>query len=200
MSLLLLALQQTAASLSPAVFDQFLRRRHNQFFFGFFVGLSLFALATLATVNEPYNPVLAASVAVALTIVALFLLIVLLYTAINQMRPIEIVEEIHRHTLAARRRQEELLTATRRTSQLPGGPSHTVLAPWHGYVTHIDMNLLKRAIATTGGEVEVRLQVSIGSYVSTGDVVADVTCVRGLDIEPRRRCWARCVSSVSATW
>lgn len=40
-SVLLLAVQQTASSLSPVVFDQFVRRRSNQIFFGFFVGLEL---------------------------------------------------------------------------------------------------------------------------------------------------------------
>ena len=56
-SLLLVALQQSAASLTHQVFDQFLRRRVNQFYFGFFVGLALFALVTLATVTESFNPV-----------------------------------------------------------------------------------------------------------------------------------------------
>lgn len=78
-SLLLLALQQVAGSLTAEVYDQFLRRRHNQAYFGFFVGLALYALVTLATVNEGFNPVFSATLAFLLTCIALYLLIVLLY-------------------------------------------------------------------------------------------------------------------------
>jgi uncharacterized membrane protein len=59
-SVLLLAVQQAAGSLTHQVFDQFLRRRQNQFHFGFFVGLALYTLVTLATVGESFNPVLGA--------------------------------------------------------------------------------------------------------------------------------------------
>ena len=56
-SLLLLAVQQAAGALTPVVYDQFLRRRLNQLYFGFFVGLAVYMLLILATVNRPYNPV-----------------------------------------------------------------------------------------------------------------------------------------------
>lgn len=101
-SLLLVALQQSAASLTHQVFDQFLRRRINQFYFGFFVGLSLFSLVTVATVTESFNPVFGASLAFLFTMAGLYLPILLLYTTINQMRPAVIIEAIHGHTLAAR--------------------------------------------------------------------------------------------------
>src|SRR4051812_39680286 len=42
-SVLLLAVQQTASSLTSVVFDQFLRRTSNQVYFGFFVGVSTFS-------------------------------------------------------------------------------------------------------------------------------------------------------------
>ncbi len=56
-TLLLIIAQQSAASMTAQVFDQFLRRRTNQVYFGFFVGLALYSLITLATVNEPFNPI-----------------------------------------------------------------------------------------------------------------------------------------------
>lgn len=40
-SVLLLAVQRTAAAMTPLVFDQFLRRRSNQLYLGMFVGLSM---------------------------------------------------------------------------------------------------------------------------------------------------------------
>jgi uncharacterized membrane protein len=185
-SLLLVALQQSASSLTSAVFDQFLRRRLNQFYFGFFVGLSLYALVTLATVNENFNPVLGATLAFMLTAVALCLLILLLYTSVNQMRPAEIVEEIHRLTLIARERQADLLAQTRRmpASGTPAG--NVVDAHDHGYVTRIDERAFA-AVARDGAEVDIL--PSIGTYVAFGDAIVRLRG-RPLDAElaDRLRC------------
>ncbi len=46
-SVLTLAVQQTASSLTAVVFDQFLRRTSNQVYFGFFVGLTAFTFIVL---------------------------------------------------------------------------------------------------------------------------------------------------------
>jgi uncharacterized membrane protein len=51
-SLLLIALQQSAGALTHQVYDQFLRTWHNQVYFGVFVGLPLYALVTLASVGR----------------------------------------------------------------------------------------------------------------------------------------------------
>jgi len=172
-SLLLLALQQVAASLTAEVYDQFLRRRHNQAFFGFFVGLALFSLVTLATVNDDFNPVIGATLAFLLTVIALNLLILLLYTTINQMRPAEVIDEIQRHTLAARGRQLALIARTRRTARLHG-PAIRAAAEKGGYVTRIDVDLMATRARDAGGDVEVTLLVSIGSYVAYRDPIAEV--------------------------
>ncbi|MGI4977698.1 MAG: DUF2254 family protein, partial [Janthinobacterium lividum] len=79
-SLLLVAVQQGAASLTNQVFDQFLHRRSNQFFFGYFVGLSIFALFNLATVSSLHQPVLGTLLSLVLTAVALCMVVVLIYT------------------------------------------------------------------------------------------------------------------------
>jgi uncharacterized membrane protein len=75
-TLLLIALQQSASALTHQIYDQFLRRRYNQAYFDFFVGLSLYALLTLATVG-PVHPVYGAAVTYVLTTAALCLLIVM---------------------------------------------------------------------------------------------------------------------------
>ncbi|GGD91589.1 hypothetical protein GCM10011515_09090 [Tsuneonella deserti] len=102
-SLLIVAVQQGAASLTSEVYDQFLRRRANQIYFGFFVGLALYCLIILATVHRTYTPVCGSLVAFVFTVVALYLLILLIYSTIDQMRPVMIVENIRRHTERARR-------------------------------------------------------------------------------------------------
>ncbi len=171
-SLLLLALQQSASSFSTEVFDQFLRRPLNQFYFGFFIGLALYALVTLATVNEPFNPVFGASLALLLTIVALYLLILLLYTTMNQMRPVVIVESIHDFTLTARKRQLYLIHKTRRSSCYEGTVRTLIKATRHGSVTSIDIDAIGTVIKQARGEVEIVLLVSIGSYVAFQDEIA----------------------------
>lgn len=173
-SLLLLALQQSASSFTSQVFDQFLRRPLNQFYFGFFVGLALYALVTLATVNEPFNPVFGAALALLLTVVALYLLILLLYTTVNQMRPVVIIESIHDRTLAARKRQLDLIYKTRRTSCYEGAVSLLVTATSHGSVTSIDINAIAAVVKDAQGEVEIVFLVSIGSYVAFQDAIAEV--------------------------
>lgn len=181
-SLLLLALQQSASAMTTEIFDQFLRRRHNQLYFGFFVGLTLYSLITLATVNQPFNPVFGASLAFLLTIVALYLLLVLLYTTINQMRPSEIIQTVRQHTLAARHHQLGLIRRTRRRPQGQGGVQWPVKTSWHGMVTQIKLEPITAAIteatsgATSGAqtEVEVNLMVCIGDYVAFQDTLATV--------------------------
>lgn len=173
-SLLLLALQQSANAMTTEIFDQFLRRRHNQFYFGFFVGLALYALITLATVNKPFNPVFGATIAFLLTVVALYLLIVLLYTTINQMRPVEVINTIHNHTLAARHRQLPLIARTRRQSQGQGTVQFLVKTQERGTVTHIQLDTIAAAIGETQAAVEVVLAVAIGDYVAFQDPLARV--------------------------
>lgn len=175
-SLLLIAVQQAASAMTSQVFDQFLRRRHNQFHFGFFVGLALFTLLTLATVDDPFNPVFGASLVLLFTVVALYLLIILLYTTINQMRPVEVIETIHDLTLAARKHQLSLVRRTRRKSRHNAvGATVSVKSNRHGYVTKIDVDALDLLTKDSGGKTEVVFHISIGSYVAFNDVFAEVT-------------------------
>ena len=171
-SLLLVAVQQSAGSMTGQVFDQFLRRRMNQVYFGFFVGLALFSLITLATVNEPFNPVFGASIAFCGTVVALYLLLLLLYTTIHQMRSDEIIHAIHEHILRARRRQSGFLARTRAESEYPGDVSVAVVSDRHGYITRFDLGLIAGEL--DDAECEVLLLVSIGSFVAYRDTIAVV--------------------------
>lgn len=172
-SLLLVALQQSAATMTAQVFDQFLRRRHNQFFFGFFIGLSLYALVTLATVSKLFNPIFGATLAFLLTVVGLYLLLLLLYTTINQMRPVEIMDAIHEHVIVARQHHLRLIRQTRRLPSAKAAVILEIKAEREGYVTKIDVNTIGRAAQQMpGGEAEVTLAVIVGSYVAFDDVIA----------------------------
>lgn len=174
-SLLLLAVQQSAAAFTSQVLDQFLRRRLNQFYFGVFVGIALYALVTLATANTRVVPIFGSVVALVLTLVALATLVLLLYSTLNQMRPNRIVEAIHDLTLLARERQRPLLGRTRAAAAFPHASVTTrVLAETNGYLTGVHLGRIANAAAEARGRVEVSLLVSVGAYVCFHDMVAEV--------------------------
>jgi uncharacterized membrane protein len=178
LSLLLIAVQQGAASLTSLVFDQFLRRRTNQLYFGFFIGLALYALIVLASVNPAHQPIYGVALAGLLTIVALFMLILLIYNTINQMRPVVIIKTIHDHALVARDRQRDLLRRTRRSPHLAGAADrhvHQVAANRNGFMTGLDVAGIDNAAA---GDIEVVILASIGDYVAFGDPVAEIRTAR----------------------
>lgn len=119
-SLLLLAVQQGASALTSQVFDQFLRRRSNQLYFGFFLGLSIYVLVTLVTASPLHRPVFGTSMAVVLTAAALCMVVLLIYNTIDQMRPAEIINAIHHHVLRARKAQMPLLQPRAEPQRLVG--------------------------------------------------------------------------------
>lgn len=170
-SLLLLAVQQTASSLSPVVFDQFVRRRANQVYLGFFVGLSLYSYLVLTAVQKDTPPTLGASVAIALTVVALLLLVLLVYTTLDQMRPVNVLRAIAEHAVAARAREADLLRRTLRDLDTDDPVHARCVSEASGYVIGIDIDAVLARLQRSPRTV-VRLRVTLGSYLATGDLVA----------------------------
>ena len=182
LSLLLISLQQSASALTHQVYDQFLRSLHNQVYFGVFVGLSVYALITLASAG-PMNPVFGGAVALVLTILALVLLLALFYTTVDQMRPVMIIEAIHNHVLKARKVQLGLIRRTRREAQLTAPVRLGVRAQSHGFVTKIDVDAIEATASQAGAEVEALIRVTIGEYVVYGQLIAEVTAHGQADAE-----------------
>lgn len=160
--------------MSNEVFDQFLHRRLNQIYIGYFVGLTLYTLIILATVHTSFNPLYGATGALILTIVAFYLLIVLVYSSINQMRPEEIIGAIYRSALKAREEQRGFLAATLRTPSLDASPRTEVRANGAGFVTTIDLRHLDRALRQVREPVEIVFCITLGSYVALHDPLATV--------------------------
>ncbi len=173
-SVLLLAVQQTASNLSPVVFDQFVRRRLNQVLLGFFVGLSLFSYVVMAAVQDRKPPLVGAGVATLLTMVAMLLLLVLVYTTVDQMRPTNVLRQIHDRALAARDRQAHLRARTMRAEESSRPVTATYRCNAMGYVTGIDLEALGRALERVP-KAEIRLHVTLGQAVSYDDVIATVS-------------------------
>lgn len=178
-SVLLLAVQQTASNLSPVVFDQFIRRRSNQVFLGFFVGLALFSYVVMTAVKDKTPPILGATLATVLTVVALIILLVLVFSTVGQMRPTSVIRAIHDRALTAREEEAALLRATRRESTSQHEVAAVYRAQVTGYLTHVDLRLLAAAIeeaqnAEDAEDVEICLAVTLGDHVSYGDTLATV--------------------------
>ena len=169
-SLLLIAVQQGASALTAQVTDQFMMRRANQLYFGYFVGLSVFVLLTLLTNSQFHRPVFGTMLALTMTTAALCTIIVMLYNTIDQMRPEQIVLFIHQHVLRARRHDERLLSATRRTARPHWTLASTVRSPESGHVVGVDETRIRRAVEACGhGGVELELLIPLGSQLAVGD-------------------------------
>ena len=174
-SLLLLTVQQSASALTNQVLDQFLHRRLNQLYFGIFVGVSLYALVTLATNDTKVTPVFGAAVGLLLMAIALIVLVMLVYSTLNQMRSERIIGSIHDAAIRARERQRVILARTRRQPQLTSAPaSCPVRAETNGFVTGLDLDVIGKATTKARRNAEVSLRVVLGDYVCVDDLLAVV--------------------------
>lgn len=171
-SILLLAVQQGATVLNSQIVDHFLRRGSNRAWFGFFVGVSLFALITLVQTTHTSTPVLGVMVSTLLSAIALFALVVLIYGTIDQMRPATLVDTIVATAIAARRRQMPLLLASRPAGRADAANGTVVVpATRSGHLVRIDTAALTR-ILSDRPDLYVTIQPAIGDFVTAGDALA----------------------------
>ncbi|MDR7299940.1 DUF2254 family protein [Haloactinomyces albus] len=170
---LLMAVQHQSSKYSPVVFDQFLRRKINQSFFGMFIGLTIYCLLIL-TLVPPGEAIISGTLTLLLSSATFILLLVFVYSTVDQMRPSSTVWLIQEMALRARAGQRPLLARCRAQSQQEGAPSAEVIAERVGYLVHIDGRLLAEALDRTGGAVEVELVVAMGDHVVPGATVAEV--------------------------
>lgn len=189
-SLLLIAVQQGAAALTAQVTDQFMARRTNQFYFGYFVGLSVFVLMTLVTNTGFHRPVFGTTLALLLTTSALCLIIVMIYNTIDQMRPAQIIQFIHGRVLEARGQDLRLLAATRRTARQDWPVAVSVRARERGYVVGLDLARIEKAVERHArGIVEIEFDLTVGTYRAVHDPLFRVRCMpaAALDAKSRER-------------
>ncbi len=182
-TLLLLVVQQSASAMTTRVFDQFLRNRINQAYFGFFVGLALYSLIILSTVASPFNPIIGATVALLLTILALYFLLVLIYTTINEMRPPVIIEAIFQNILKARKNEILLLSKTRRAQIFEGKINRQIKSDTYGYLADINLRAIQNVLKNTNGKFEIVYFISVGDYVAVHDIFAEIKCNSEKDCE-----------------
>lgn len=172
-SMLLIALQQTAGNMGNLVYDQFMKRRRNQIYAGYIVGTVVFAFLLRPTTSDNFNPILAATTSTIAAVIGIILLLYFLYSTINQMRPQTIVDSIHDETLRARQRQSKLVQKTRRVALLHSAEFSVALrSEANGYVVDIDGGKLADIFAEITAPVEVEARVTIGAHVACHDLLA----------------------------
>ncbi|GIH73690.1 hypothetical protein Plo01_01190 [Planobispora longispora] len=172
LSALLVAISHTATTVAPVVFDQFLRRRANQAYFGYVAGCATYTYLVMAVMRPEWTGI-AALLALILAAVALVLLVFMGYLMIDQMRPTSVVRSIQDLAFAARLRQLPLLARSHVRSRLDGEAT-PVTTRATGYVVDISTARLEKLLAPTGDAVEVAFQVRIGDLLAYGDIVARI--------------------------
>lgn len=175
-SMLLLALQQTATNMGNLVYDQFKKRRGNRVLVGYIIGAVVFSIVLRPFASDSFNPVISVSFATVIGVVAVVSLVYFLYSTIYQMRPQTIVKEIHNTTLSARQHQLEFLARTRRDAQLDTLGGADVRSATNGYVVDVELDPIASAISTAPIAVEIEAYAHLGSYVTYNEVIARVRC------------------------
>ncbi|MGN6741786.1 MAG: DUF2254 family protein, partial [Amnibacterium sp.] len=182
-SVLLVAVQQTASSLTPVIFDQFLRRVANQAYLGFFVGVTAFSFVALGLARAKPAPVYAATLTLLLTLAALVTLLMLIHATIDQMRPQTVVRSIQDLALSARERELALIGRTRPERSRPAGAGRVVAARDSGYVVAVDVESLGGLADRAGRDAEVVVIGCLGDSVIYGDPLVELA---GVDADDDR--------------
>jgi uncharacterized membrane protein len=170
---LMISVQQAGNALTPIVSDQFLHRRPNQVFFGFFCGVCAYSFLTL-TFTEPHHAEFSAVLELVLAGFALGMLVLLIYGTVDQMRATTVVFGIHKLALAATRSQILLMARCRAAPELTSGATLSVASDAAGYIIRIDLNRLAKATARITHDIEIELKAGMGSYLACGDEIAVV--------------------------
>ncbi|MBV9140811.1 MAG: DUF2254 domain-containing protein [Pseudonocardiales bacterium] len=178
--LLLTLVHRMADVFTWVVVEQFLLRRTNQVFFGFFGGLAVYYIVVLAAIG-PQQAVFSTTVALVLSVLALAGLLVFGYLVLDQLRPTSVVQRIGQLTLATYADQRFRLRRFRDAPLLGHLPGTTVRAERSGYLIDIDIDRLVRAITVAQDPVEIEFHAALGSHIVVGSDIAAVRASRAED-------------------
>jgi uncharacterized membrane protein len=181
--LLLTLVHRMADVFTWVVVEQFLRRRVNQVFFGYFAALAAYYVVVL-TLVDPDQAVFSTVAALVLSMLALVALVVFGYLVLDHLRPPSVVENIVQITIATRARQLKWLSRLREEPLLSDLPATTVRAECSGYLVDIDFDSLGDALSSARGPVEIEFCTALGSHTVLG---SELAVVRAEDPDERKR-------------
>jgi uncharacterized membrane protein len=187
-SLTVIALQQASSQFSPRVMRRFTGDRVNQIVLGAYIGTFVYSLMVLREVRSPeegasgFVPALSVSVAIALAIVCVGLLILFIHH-ISQMLQVDLVErQIHDEMLerldhlypsmVGEPAAAEDATPDEGTAEDAAGEDWEIRSTETGFVRSIDDAALLNA--ELEGIARVRIRVRVGAFVAHDDLLATV--------------------------
>ena len=182
-SITVVALQLAASQLTPRVLRTFMGDRGNQAVLGFFIGTFTYALLVLRAVRSPlegaggFVPALSVTVAIALALVSVGLLIYFVHHAANSVRASVVIDRVAESTLDL---IEHLYPAEidrpfeppPRAPQLCPEEAGVVRAVGGGYLQTVDEDALF-ALARDRS-LTVRQEPLVGEFVLPGAALASV--------------------------
>jgi uncharacterized membrane protein len=172
-SLTVVVLVLVSGQFTPRAVPAFLADRVNQVTAGGFIGISAYCLLVLRTIRgggDEFVPGISVTVAVALAVTALGLLLVFIHHLGTSIQASSIVNRIGRETL---RRVEELPAEdVVATGPDPASTPGYVTAAATGFVRHIALVELADDLDAACGRV--RLVVTPGDFVTDDDVLAEI--------------------------
>ncbi|MGA7149764.1 MAG: DUF2254 domain-containing protein [Microbacterium sp.] len=196
-SLTVIALQQASSQFSPRVLRRFTGDRVNQAVLGAYVGTFVYALMVLREVRSPaegapaFVPALSISVAIALAIVCVGMLILFIHH-ISQVLQVDLVErQIHDemiermdHLYPSMIGQPAPAEDSVGQSQDDHSEEWQVRSTAAGFIRSIDDSTLLNS--KLEGLTRVHVRVRVGSFVARDDLLATVAGVPSDDAEATR--------------
>jgi uncharacterized membrane protein len=196
-SLTVIALQQASSQFSPRVLRRFTGDRVNQVVLGAYIGTFVYALMVLREVRSPaegasaFVPALSVSVAIALAIVCVGMLILFIHH-ISQMLQVDLVErQIHDEMLERLDQLYPSMIGQPASAEDAvgqdrddGGEQGQVWSTAAGFIRSIDDSALLNA--ELEGVTRIHIQVRVGSFVARDDLLATFAGAPADDAEVTR--------------
>jgi uncharacterized membrane protein len=187
-SITIVALQLASSQFTPRVLQNFTGDRGNQLVLGVFVGTFTYTLLLLRTVRAPVDdgaagfvPAAGVTVAVALALVSIGLLIYYINHVATWIEASTIVDRVVGDTLHVIRNRfpeaeaedaPDEVSGEGDAAQLPAGPTAEVLSKRSGYVQIVELGRLVELADDEG--LVVRVEVAVGAFVLSGQRIASV--------------------------
>ncbi|MEZ4365236.1 MAG: DUF2254 domain-containing protein [Kofleriaceae bacterium] len=170
LSMTMVTVQLASSQYTPRLLRRFLADRFTQHVLGAFLATIAYSFVLLRAIRSPaegaaFVPTIAVSVAVALTLACLALLVVFLHRTMRSMQASNIVASIGRETIA-RVAEVDLGGLTAAPPQIVG-PAAVVRATHAGYVQVVDDATACAVLARAGARV-VRRDATPGGFVVPG--------------------------------
>lgn len=201
-SVTIVALQLASSNYSPRLLRSFSADRGVQLVLGGFVATFVYSLLVLRAIsayksaNIEVSPAISVTVTVLLALVCVMLVIYFIQHAANLIQSTNIVRRAHRDTMRAVSRLDDSYKAGSDISsrkplcyEVHTGRAwlHTPLqarARKSGYLQHIEVDFVARAVAAGSGTTFVEFLYGPGDFIPAGSPVARVWRDRGIGSEP----------------